>query len=156
MKLFVSEKTSICSFLSLYCDVVGLPVASYHITFFGYPVLGLISYDHQVGYPKNGAWYEPTGSGCPEHVPESTQITRILCGPHEGFSSSTNPKIPCSCMVDPWTLGGLPDDHCGGPSIYHKATWSLWASLLEPFVVSGLLVRLGCLQGLGNTRAKLV
>ena len=38
-----------------------LPVGSYHVPFFGYPILVLGIYNHKFGYPKKGTWYEPTG-----------------------------------------------------------------------------------------------
>ena len=34
--------------------------SSYHVPFFGYPFLAIGIYNHKVGYPKKGAWYEPT------------------------------------------------------------------------------------------------
>ena len=34
------------------------PQAPYHVPFFGYPTLVLGIYNHKVGYPQKGGWYE--------------------------------------------------------------------------------------------------
>ena len=37
-----------------------VPSISYEVPLLVYPLLGLGSYNHKVGYPEKGLWYEPT------------------------------------------------------------------------------------------------
>ena len=46
--------------------------------FLGYLILGLGSYNQNVGYPRKGVWYEPTGLVV-QYVSRASGIRRFKC-----------------------------------------------------------------------------
>ena len=47
---------------------LGVPVGSYHVPFYVYPILLLGIYNHKFGNLKKGTWYEPTGTTGFQHL----------------------------------------------------------------------------------------
>ena len=56
----------------------GIPADAYHApNFYVHYILGLGAYNHEVGYPEKGVWYEPTGTRH-EEAALFTVIARLL------------------------------------------------------------------------------
>ena len=85
--------------------LVAHPLGSYHTPVYGYLLVALGSYNHKVGYPKKGLWYEPTG--LPHSLSTSELKTFLIHRAAPRAPAGSTHKNPDLAIQSTWKASGL-------------------------------------------------